>query len=281
MYIVYKQLQIWCPHTTWQSWPGWSHLSDDDTPKKFGEITWILFSLKEWECILRSCSSKWISPSNFQGTHPTPASLYGPAIRHHLPLIRQLGLPFRAFARSLLEESLIDQYVARDVRLAATSTHAADILLKGLVDEGDSNALALFVSFLGREGQHELVRTLSLCPGAACEEDADSYHSFSSRTVSSVVQFEVVKLFVWRSSSHFINTNTTLTKKSLQPRYLWDWSAVRSCDIMRHRLQSATRARDCDAQRPKPLVASMLNPSLISLDITWSNCRSSSWISRL
>ena len=34
--------------------------------------------------------------------------------------------------------------------------------------------------------------------------------------------------------------------KSLQPRYSWDWSAVRSCDIMQHRLQSATRA--CDTQ---------------------------------
>ena len=33
-------------------------------------------------------------------------------------------------------------------------------------------------------------------------------------------------------------------KKSLQPRYSWDWSAVRSCDIMQHRLRSATRARD-------------------------------------
>ena len=135
-------------------------------------------------------------PFLFAGTHPTPASLYGPAIRHHLPLIRQLGLPFRAFARSLLEESLIDQHVARDVRLAPTSAHAADILLKGLVEEGDSNALALFVFLLGREGQHELVRTLSLCPGAACEEDGDSYHSFSSHTVSSVIQFGTVKSIV-------------------------------------------------------------------------------------
>ena len=33
-------------------------------------------------------------------------------------------------------------------------------------------------------------------------------------------------------------------KKSLQPSYSWDWSAVRSCDIMRHRLPSATRVRD-------------------------------------
>ena len=28
-------------------------------------------------------------------------------------------------------------------------------------------------------------------------------------------------------------------KKLLQPRYSWDWSAVRSSDIMRHRLRSA------------------------------------------
>ena len=66
-------------------------------------------------------------------------------------------------------------------------------------------------------------------------------------------------------------------KKSLQPRYSWDWSAVRSWDIMRHRLQSATWARD--AQIPR--VASMSNRSSISHDITWSNCRSTSWISRL
>ena len=66
-------------------------------------------------------------------------------------------------------------------------------------------------------------------------------------------------------------------KKSLQPRYSWDWSAVKSCDIMRHRLRSATRVRD--AQTPR--VASMSNRSLISHDITWPNCRSTSWISRL
>ena len=66
-------------------------------------------------------------------------------------------------------------------------------------------------------------------------------------------------------------------KKSLQPRYSWDWSAVRSCDISRHRLRSATRARD--AQLPR--VASLSNRSSISHDITWSDRRSTSWISRL
>ena len=66
-------------------------------------------------------------------------------------------------------------------------------------------------------------------------------------------------------------------KKSLQPRYSWDWSAVRSCDISRHRLRSATRARD--AQLPR--VASLSKRSSISHDITWSDRRSTSWISRL
>ena len=66
-------------------------------------------------------------------------------------------------------------------------------------------------------------------------------------------------------------------KKSLQPRYSWDWSAVRSSDIMQHRLQSATWTRG--AQGPR--VALMSSRSLISHDITWSNCRSDSWISRL
>ena len=66
-------------------------------------------------------------------------------------------------------------------------------------------------------------------------------------------------------------------KESLQLRYSWDWSAVRSCDIMQHRLRSATRNHD--AQRPR--IASMLNQSSILHDITWSNCRSASWISRL
>ena len=37
-------------------------------------------------------------------------------------------------------------------------------------------------------------------------------------------------------------------KKSLQPRYSWDWSALQSCDIMRERLQSATRARDAQSR---------------------------------
>ena len=61
-------------------------------------------------------------------------------------------------------------------------------------------------------------------------------------------------------------------KKSLQPRYSWDWSAVRSCDISRHRLRSAMRARD--AQLPR--VASLSNRSSISHDITWSDRRSTS-----
>ena len=38
-------------------------------------------------------------------------------------------------------------------------------------------------------------------------------------------------------------------KKTLQLRYSWDWSAVRSCDIMRHRLQSATWARHAQIPR--------------------------------
>ena len=36
-------------------------------------------------------------------------------------------------------------------------------------------------------------------------------------------------------------------KRSLQPRYSWDWSAVRSCDIVRHRLRSSTS--ECKLQR--------------------------------
>ena len=38
-------------------------------------------------------------------------------------------------------------------------------------------------------------------------------------------------------------------ERPLQPSYSWDWSAVRSSDIMRHRLQSAMRARDVQSPR--------------------------------
>ena len=42
-------------------------------------------------------------------------------------------------------------------------------------------------------------------------------------------------------------------KKSLQPRYSWDWSAVQSCDISWHRLRFATRAlatyRYCESRQ--------------------------------
>ena len=58
-------------------------------------------------------------------------------------------------------------------------------------------------------------------------------------------------------------------KKSLQPRYSWDWFAVRSCDIRRHRLRSATRL----TMRRYRRIATMSNRSSISHDITWSDCR--------
>ena len=61
-------------------------------------------------------------------------------------------------------------------------------------------------------------------------------------------------------------------KKSLQPRYSWDWSAVRSCDVMRHRLRSATRARDaqcrglrrCRTEARYHTIALLINLMIIS-----------------
>ena len=54
------------------------------------------------------------------------------------------------------------------------------------------------------------------------------------------------------------NVNYNLGQKMLQPRYSWGGYAVRSCDIMRYWLRSATRARSAQILR----VASMSNRSL-------------------
>ena len=70
---------------------------------------------------------------------------------------------------------------------------------------------------------------------------------------------------------------TTWPKKSFQPRYSWDWSTVRSCDIMRDRLQSATRARDAQSRGSRRCWTEARYRT-ISHDQTVG---STSWISRL
>ena len=66
-------------------------------------------------------------------------------------------------------------------------------------------------------------------------------------------------------------------KKSLQPRNSWGWSAVWSCDIVRHRA-SVRHRRD---PRYLRVASSRCRSKSMSHDITWSHCGSTLWISQL
>ena len=66
-------------------------------------------------------------------------------------------------------------------------------------------------------------------------------------------------------------------KISLQPRNSWGWSTVLSCDIVRYR--ASVRHR-CDPRQLR-VARSRCRSKSMSHDITWSHCRSISWISRL
>ena len=66
-------------------------------------------------------------------------------------------------------------------------------------------------------------------------------------------------------------------KKSLQPRNSWGWSAVWSCDIVRYRASVWHRR----GSRYLRVASSRCRSKSMLHDITWSHCRSISWISRL
>ena len=92
------------------------------------------------------------------------------------------------------------------------------------------------------------------------------------RTASKYLQTQLVLGSRW--SMHVL----PWPKKSLQPRYSWDWSAVRSCD---NELRFDNDNWHRHDQRCLRVESSRCRSKLMSHDITWSHCGSISWISRL
>ena len=109
----------------------------------------------------------------------TPASLYGAALHHHLPLMRELGLPVRWFARDMMAKAMLDCQVLVKVCSAPTPSEATGVFVNAVIAEGDTGAMAFFVSLLSSAGFSDLFQTISLCPGATCQVDGDSYHGYS------------------------------------------------------------------------------------------------------